>query len=55
MKAECETNSVVVELDELALEVRRVIDDNRKFLERIMDDEFEPEDDPDEELSAEEL
>jgi hypothetical protein len=36
------------ELDELTQEIRRVIEDNRKFLERVMDDEFETEDEPDE-------
>jgi hypothetical protein len=35
------------ELDELTQEIRRVIEDNRKFLERVMDDEFEAEDEPD--------
>lgn len=37
------TEPVAGELDELTQEVRRVIEDNRKFLERIMDDEFEEE------------
>ena len=41
---------------ELAQEIRRVIDDNRMFLERVMDDEFEDEEDPDEaEMPKEEL
>lgn len=31
------------ELDELSKEIRTIIADNRKFLEKIMDDEFEPE------------
>lgn len=30
------------ELDELAREIRKVIDTNRKFLERVMDEDFEP-------------
>ena len=29
------------ELDEMAKEIRKIIDDNRKFLDRLMDDEFE--------------
>ncbi len=31
------------ELEELSKEIRKIIDENRKFLGRIMDDEFEPE------------
>jgi hypothetical protein len=31
------------ELEELAEEIRKTIADNRKFLERVMDDDFEPE------------
>lgn len=42
------------ELDELTQEIKRTIDDNRKFLERIMDDEFDEENDADVELSEEE-
>ena len=42
-------------LDELTKEVKRVIEDNRKFLDRIMDDEFEDEPQPDEEPPEEEL
>jgi len=30
------------ELEELAKEIRRTIADNRKFLDRVMDDDFEP-------------
>jgi len=30
-------------LDELTRNIRHLIDDNRKFLQRIMDDDFEPE------------
>jgi hypothetical protein len=33
------------ELEDLAREVQNLINDNRKFLDRIMDDDFEPEDD----------
>jgi hypothetical protein len=32
------------ELDDLTRTVRQLINDNRKFLDRIMDDDFEPED-----------
>jgi hypothetical protein len=31
------------ELEELTREITRVIADNRKFLARVMDDDFEPE------------
>jgi hypothetical protein len=31
------------ELDELAREIRKVIADNQKFLERVLDEDFEPE------------
>lgn len=37
------------ELDELERQIRRVIDDNKKFLERVMDEEFEPDEEPEEE------
>jgi hypothetical protein len=39
------------DLDEIARTVRQVIEDNRKFLDRIMDDEFEPENEPDNSLT----
>lgn len=32
------------ELDELSREIRKVIENNRKFLDHVMDDDFEPED-----------
>ncbi len=32
------------ELDELSREIRRVIENNRKFLDHVMDEDFEPED-----------
>jgi hypothetical protein len=32
------------ELDELSREIRKVIENNRKFLDRVMDEDFEPED-----------
>jgi|PlaIllAssembly_1097288.scaffolds.fasta_scaffold3246511_1 hypothetical protein len=31
------------QLDELTKQVRQVIDGNRKFLDKLLDDEFEPE------------
>jgi hypothetical protein len=31
------------ELEDLAREIRKVIADNRKFLDRVLDDDFEPE------------
>ena len=37
------------ELDELTREIKKVIAGNRKFLKRVMDEDFEPEED----LSAE--
>jgi hypothetical protein len=44
------------ELDEMAKEIRRIIADNRKFLDRIMDDEFEEEEgEPEETEVVEEL
>jgi hypothetical protein len=37
------------ELDELTREIRTIITDNRKFLEKIMNDDFEPEEELDDE------
>jgi hypothetical protein len=37
------------ELDELTQEITRIISDNRKFLARVMDDDFEPEEEDGEE------
>jgi len=37
------------ELDELAREIDRIIADNKKFLTRVMDDDFEPEEELEEE------
>jgi hypothetical protein len=31
------------ELDELSKEIRKIISDNNKFLDRVLNDEFEPE------------
>lgn len=47
---ECDKSSI----EELTTEVRRVLEDNRKFLEHVMDDEFEPEEEPDYETSPDE-
>ena len=37
------------ELDELSREIKKVISDNKKFLDRVLDDEFEPDEEADEE------
>ncbi len=37
------------ELDELSREIKKVIAGNKKFLKRVMDDDFEPEEDEREE------
>ena len=37
------------ELEELSREIRKVIAENNKFLDRIMDEEFEPDDEEEEE------
>ncbi len=37
------------ELGQLAREVRKLVDENRRFLDRLMDDEFDAEDDDSEE------
>ena len=46
-------DEVVNGVDELSREIRKVISENRKFLDRIMDEEYEPEEEdgkePDEE------
>ena len=38
----------LTELEELTREITRVIADNRKFLDRVMDDDFEPDVDEEE-------
>ena len=35
------------ELDELSREIKKVISDNKKFLDRVLDEEFEPEEEGD--------
>ena len=37
------------ELDELSREIKKVIADNKKFLDRVLDEEFEPDEEVDEE------
>lgn len=39
------------ELEELSREIRKVIDANRKFLERVLDDDFDAEESPEEQDS----
>jgi hypothetical protein len=43
------------ELEELTREITRVIADNKKFLDRVMDDDFEPEGDEEDEGEQEVL
>ena len=43
------------ELDELAREIRKIIADNESFLARIMDDDFEAEEEDDEDTAPVEL
>lgn len=40
------------ELDELSREIKKVISGNNKFLEKIMDDEFEPDEEIEEEAGT---
>jgi hypothetical protein len=37
------------ELDEMSREIRKIISENKKFLDRIMDEEFEPDEESEEE------
>ena len=37
------------ELDELTRVISKIITDNKKFLDRVMDDDFEPEEEVEEE------
>jgi hypothetical protein len=37
------------EPDELSKEIKKIISENKKFLDRIMDEEFEPDEEVDEE------
>ncbi len=36
------------ELEELALNIRKLVNDNKKFLEKVMDEDFEPEEETEE-------
>jgi hypothetical protein len=40
------------DLEGLEKEIKKLLDDNRKFLERVLDDDFEP--DPDETVEDDE-
>ena len=40
------------ELDELSREIRKIISDNKKFLDRIMDEEFESDEESEEEAGT---
>ena len=40
------------ELDEMSREIRKIISENKKFLDRIMDEEFEPDEESDEEAGT---
>ncbi len=40
------------DLRELAADISRIISDNRKFLSRLMDDDFEPEEEGEETADA---
>jgi hypothetical protein len=41
------------EVEELAKEIRRLIESNRQFLERVNDEEYEDDEDPDSESATE--
>ena len=40
------------ELDELSRDIRKIISGNKQFLDRIMDEEFEPDEDIEEEAGT---
>jgi hypothetical protein len=40
------------ELDELSREIKKIISGNKKFLEKVMDDEFEPDEEVEEEAGT---
>jgi hypothetical protein len=40
------------ELDELSREIKKIISENKKFLDRVMDDEFEPDEESEEEAGT---
>ncbi|MBP1752506.1 MAG: hypothetical protein H6Q57_1342 [Geobacteraceae bacterium] len=39
------------ELEELAQNIRKIVQDNRKFLEKVMDEDFEPDEEKEEDFS----
>lgn len=43
------------ELDELARDIRKLITENRKFLDKVLDEDFEPEEDDSEDPPEVEL
>jgi len=47
-------DEVVNGVDELSKEIRKVISENKKFLDRIMDEEFEPDEEEGKEQDEEE-
>jgi hypothetical protein len=40
------------ELDELSRAIKKIISDNQKFLDRVLDEEFEPEEEGEEEAGV---
>ncbi len=40
------------ELDELSREIKKIISENKKFLDRVMDDGFEPDEESEEEAGT---
>jgi hypothetical protein len=38
------------ELEELAQNIRKIVRDNRKFLEKVMDEDFEPDEEKEEDF-----
>lgn len=41
-----EKDKELIELDELTQEIKKTIQGNRQFLARVMDDDFEPDEEP---------
>lgn len=41
------------ELEELTHSIRKIVTDNRKFLEKVLDEDFEPEEETDEDEPSE--
>jgi hypothetical protein len=40
-----------IELEELAQNIRKIVTDNKKFLDKVMDEDFEPEEEIEEDSS----